>query len=72
MKCNVGKTDRILRAAVGLAALAAGIYFKSWWGAVGLVPLATAIFGFCPAYVPFGLSTCGGCCGKPKSSNWDG
>ena len=66
MKCNVGKTDRILRTAVGLAALAAGIYFKSWWGAVGLLPLATAVFRFCPAYVPFGLSTCG-CCDKPKS-----
>ena len=57
MKCNVGKTDRFLRAAVGLAALAAGLGFKSWWGALGLVPLATAIFRFCPAYIPFGLST---------------
>lgn len=61
MKCNVGKTDRILRGAVGVAALAAGLGFKSWWGALGLVPLATAIFRFCPAYVPFGLSTCGRC-----------
>ena len=71
MKCNVGKTDRILRTVVGLAALAAGIYFKSWWGAVGLVLLATAVFRFCPAYVPFGLSTCG-CCDKPKPTAGQG
>ena len=44
-----------------VAALAAGLGFKSWWGALGLVPLATAIFRFCPAYVPFGLSTCSRC-----------
>jgi hypothetical protein len=58
MKCNVGKTDRIIREVVGLGLIGAGIYFKSWWGAVGLIPLATAIFRFCPVYVPFGISTC--------------
>lgn len=65
MKCNVGKTDRIIRGVAGLAILGAGIYFKSWWGAVGLVPLLTAVFRFCPAYLPFGISTCA-CCDKPK------
>ena len=65
MKCNVGKVDRIVRAALGIGVLAAGIYFKSWWGAIGLVPLLTAIFRFCPAYVPFGISTCA-CCDKSK------
>ena len=58
MKCNVGKTDRIIREAVGLVIILAGLYFKSWWGLVGLVPLLTAIFRFCPGYVPFGISTC--------------
>jgi hypothetical protein len=61
MKCNVGKTDRIIREVVGLGIIVAGLYFKSWWGAVGLIPLLTAIFRFCPAYVPFGISTCGTC-----------
>ncbi|MBC7610522.1 MAG: DUF2892 domain-containing protein, partial [Polaromonas sp.] len=28
------------------------------WGWIGLVPLATGVFRFCPAYLPFGLSTC--------------
>jgi hypothetical protein len=26
--------------------------------ALGLVPLATATMGWCPAYLPFGFSTC--------------
>jgi Inner membrane protein YgaP-like, transmembrane domain len=34
MKCNIGKTDRIVRAVIGLIVIAVGIYLKSWWGAV--------------------------------------
>jgi hypothetical protein len=58
MKTNVGGIDRILRYLVGLALLGAGLYFKSWWGLVGLGPILTATIRFCPAYLPFGLSTC--------------
>lgn len=58
MTANVGGVDRIVRAVVGIAILGAGLYFKSWWGLVGLVPLGTAVFRICPAYLPFGLSTC--------------
>lgn len=59
MKANVGGFDRVLRALVGLSLLGAGLYFQSWWGLVGLVPLFTAILRFCPAYLPIGLNTCG-------------
>jgi hypothetical protein len=55
MKCNVGKTDRMLRIVAGLAIMGAGAYFESWLGAIGVVPLLTGIFRFCPAYLPFGL-----------------
>ena len=58
MKPNVGSLDRILRYLAGLALLGAGFYFKSWWGLIGLGPLLTGIFRFCPGYLPFGLSTC--------------
>lgn len=58
MKCNMGKTDRIIRAIVGIAVLYLGYYYQSWWGAVGIIPLGTAIFGICPAYMPFGISSC--------------
>ena len=58
MKANVGSIDRVIRIIAGLAILGAGCYFKSWWGLVGLGPILTAVFRFCPAYLPFGLSTC--------------
>ena len=58
MKPNVGSIDRVIRLIAGFAILGAGYYFKSWWGLIGIVPLLTATFRFCPAYLPFGLSTC--------------
>ncbi|MCM2343495.1 MAG: DUF2892 domain-containing protein [Alphaproteobacteria bacterium] len=57
MKCNVGTSDRILRITAGLLILGAGVYFQTWAGLVGLVPLATGIFRFCPAYVPLKINT---------------
>jgi hypothetical protein len=57
MKQNMGTTDRVIRGILGVAILAAGYYFKSWFGLIGLVPLATALVSWCPAYLPFGLST---------------
>jgi len=57
MKKNIGITDRWIRVVAGLAIGAAGIYFKSWWGLVGLLPLSAALIRTCPLYLPFGLST---------------
>jgi len=58
MKQNSGGVDRILRIVVGGVVIAAGVYYQSYWGAIGLVPLLTGFMGLCPAYLPFGLSTC--------------
>jgi hypothetical protein len=58
MKCNVGKTDRIIRVILGGGIIASGVYFQSWWGAIGVVPILTAALGWCPAYLPFGISSC--------------
>ena len=58
MQKNIGSTDRVIRVIVGLAAIAAGVYFQSWWGAVGAVPLGTALIGWCPPYAILGFSTC--------------
>jgi len=57
MKANVGSMDRVIRVVAGCAIFAVGYYFKSWWGLVGILPVLTAIFRFCPGYLPFGLST---------------
>lgn len=59
MKCNMGKTDRIVRVIIGLAIIWAGFYYENWWGVIGVVPLTTAIIGHCPLYVPFRFSTRG-------------
>jgi hypothetical protein len=58
MTKNVGSVDRLLRLVAGLVILAAGYYYQSWWGLVGLVPLLTAVVSFCPLYPLIGISTC--------------
>ncbi len=59
MKFNVGSIDRGLRVVAGLALIAlAATGTVGLWGYIGVVPLATGLFKFCPAYAIFGLSTC--------------
>ena len=58
MKHNVAGVDRTLRIILGIAIIAAGIFYQSYWGAIGLIPLFTGLIGWCPAYLPFGMSTC--------------
>lgn len=61
MKANVGGIDRVLRIAVGIVLLSLVFILEGsarYWGLVGLLPLATGLFQFCPAYSLFGLSTC--------------
>lgn len=59
MTFNVGGVDRTLRIVVGAALIAATLAGAiGAWGWIGIVPLATGIFRFCPAYLPFGASTC--------------
>ena len=57
MQCNVGKTDKMLRIGLGLVLVVWGLSAHNWLGAIGLVPIATGILGFCPAYLPFGVNT---------------
>ena len=62
LKINEGRTDRILRIAVGLALIAAffltsgGSYH--WIYLIGIVPLVTGLVGTCPLYSVLGMSTC--------------
>ncbi len=59
MTRNVGTFDRALRTILGLGLIA--IVFvgpQTPWGWLGLVPLATALVGWCPPYALLGLSTC--------------
>jgi hypothetical protein len=57
MKANVGSYDAAVRFTVGCIIFGLGLHFENWWGLVGLAPIATAITGFCPLYLPFHLDT---------------
>ena len=63
MTANVGTIDRVLRIVIGVALLAWALGLipgvaASVWGWIGLVPLGTALIGYCPAYSIFGIRTC--------------
>ncbi|HAU57598.1 MAG TPA: DUF2892 domain-containing protein [Comamonadaceae bacterium] len=59
MKFNVGTVDRVLRILVGLVLIGlAATGTVGLWGWIGVVPLATGLFGFCPAYTLLGINTC--------------
>ncbi len=59
MNPNVGTLDRTIRIVVGLGLIALAILGKVGpWGYLGIVPLATGLFRFCPAYTLLGMRTC--------------
>lgn len=60
MEPNVGQTDRVVRIVAGLLLLSLTVVGpQTWWGLIGLVPLATAFINFCPAYRLIGFNTLG-------------
>ncbi len=62
MKANVGTIDRVLRIVVGLVLIGLSLGgVIGAWGWIGLLPLATGIFRFCPAYTLLGIKTCKAC-----------
>jgi hypothetical protein len=59
MNKNVGTLDRALRIILGLALIAlAATGTVGPWGWIGVVPLGTGLFSWCPAYTLFGIKTC--------------
>ncbi len=61
MTRNIGNTDRTLRIVVGLALIAwavLGMGEYHQWGWIGIVPLLTALVGWCPPYALLGINTC--------------
>ena len=59
MTINEGTVDRVVRVVAGLVILSlAFIGPKTAWGYIGLLPIATGLVGYCPAYSLFGINTC--------------
>lgn len=58
MQHNVGGVDRVIRIVVGIALVVWAIVGGPVWAWIGVLPLATGLIGWCPAYLPFGIKTC--------------
>jgi hypothetical protein len=62
MNANIGTIDRSLRIVVGLILIGLSLSgVIGLWGWIGIVPLATGIFRFCPLYALLGIKTCKRC-----------
>jgi len=59
MTANVGNSDRIIRILAGIALIAWALMDGPVWAWIGVLPLATGLFRFCPAYSLFGINSCG-------------
>jgi hypothetical protein len=61
MQSNIGNTERLIRIILGLALLSLLFILEgnaSYWGLLGLIPLATAAVRWCPAWKLLGINTC--------------
>ncbi|TCV82324.1 YgaP family membrane protein [Sulfurirhabdus autotrophica] len=61
MKVNVGSIDKVLRIIVGLGLLSLIFILEGsqrWFGLIGIVPLVTALMGWCPLYMILGINSC--------------
>lgn len=61
MNVNVGDTDRMFRILIGLLLIGLAFAFGGFWwilGVIGIIPVFTGVTGWCPGYVPFGISSC--------------
>ena len=60
MKANVGGIDKAVRIIIGIVLLALFFVLEGsarWLGLIGIVPLVTALVGWCPAYAVIGVKT---------------
>ena len=55
----MGKTDRAIRAVVGLGLLAAAYLMQEYWwlAIIGAIALVTSLITFCPLYAILGINT---------------
>ena len=68
MKCNIGCAERGIRIAIGAVLVTlAYTHQVGTWAWIGIVPLATGFFKFCPLYALIKRNGCCnagcGCCG---------
>jgi hypothetical protein len=63
MTMNVGIVDRVIRVVIGIALIAFAMRWGfpdtgwNWVGWIGVIPILTAVVGFCPLYTALRIST---------------
>nr|WP_210203452.1 DUF2892 domain-containing protein [Breoghania corrubedonensis] len=62
MSTNMGSADRVIRVVVGIALIAFALAGPvdidwKWIGWIGVIPLVTALIGWCPLYTILGFKT---------------
>ena len=56
---NIHPMERVARIVLGLLLVAlAFVGPANHWFLLGLIPLATGLFGYCPPYAMLGINTC--------------
>lgn len=61
MNVNEGVFDRVTRITIGYLLLSSFFLVDGnlkWLTLIGIAPLLSGMIGWCPAYVPWGFSTC--------------
>lgn len=57
MKQNISLNERSIEILLGIGIIGAGLYFQSFLGIIGVVPIMTAFLGWCSPYDLLGIST---------------
>lgn len=62
MRCNVGHpVDKTLRVLIGIGLLSLFYFLEGnlrWLGLIGIIPILTVVFGWCPGWALLGINTC--------------
>lgn len=62
MKKNVGHPfDKAARIVIGVVLLSLVFYLEGnirWIGLIGIIPILTVVFGWCPGWAVLGINTC--------------
>ena len=57
MACNVALWDRIVRLVIGIALCAWAIAGGPIWAYIGIIPIITGSWAFCPLYTVLNIRT---------------
>ena len=61
MKANVGNTEKVIRIIIAIVLFSMWFFLEGnmrYIALVGIIPLVTALFSFCPLWTAFGINTC--------------